>query len=50
MARTRSIEAIGIARGMISTRVLGTITRVTRGRISFGNGGTFGYHLFQYHF
>ena len=40
MAKKGSIEAIGASRGMISTRVVGTTTRVTRGRMSSGNGGS----------
>ena len=39
---TGSVEAIGASGGMISTRVVGTTTRVIGGRMSFGNGGTRG--------
>ena len=42
MVGTRSIEATGVSGGRISTRVGGTITRVTRGRMSSGNGRTHG--------
>ena len=42
MAGTRSVEATRALGGVISTRVVGTTTRVTGGRISFGNGGTVG--------
>ena len=42
VAGTRSVEEKGASGGMISTRVVGNTTGVTRGRISSGNGGTHG--------
>ena len=42
MAGTGSIESIGESGGEISTRVEGTITRVTGDRMSLENGGTCG--------
>ena len=39
MAGTESIKEKGASGGMSSTRVVGTTTGVTGGRISFGNEG-----------
>ena len=40
VARTGFVVAIGASEGMISYRIIDTITRVTGGRISSRNGGT----------
>ena len=42
VARVGSVEAIGASRSRISNGVVGTITGVTRGKMSYGNGGTVG--------